>query len=86
MGVFLGAKFIKKGEAVDPAVANVPTSGFAEKFMNPHMALGGQAISTVKNIIKPLLWRSLIGILTRTLLYKAGHIPRSIIPKDSYLS
>jgi hypothetical protein len=45
MGVFLGAKFIEKGEAVDPIVANVPTSGFAEKLMNPHMALGGQAIS-----------------------------------------
>jgi hypothetical protein len=45
MGVFLGAKFIKKGEAVDPAVANVSISGLAEKLMNPHMALGGQAIS-----------------------------------------
>jgi hypothetical protein len=45
MGVFLGAKFIKKGEAVVPALVNVVASGFAEKWTNPHMALGGQAIS-----------------------------------------
>jgi hypothetical protein len=45
IGVLLGAKAIKKGEAFVPACSKGLADGTDEKLRNPFMALGGQLIS-----------------------------------------
>jgi len=45
IGVVLGAKAIKKGEALVPACSKGLVAGTVEKLRNPFRALGGQLIS-----------------------------------------